>query len=213
MSNLQLVFEEYKLTSSIGDKYFDYMYRTIQFSIVFYGAIIGIGVAEGTELLLKQMIFRLALPVFSIVFGLMYCYNSCALAKIGYFSVKQEMKLKILCLQENNESDIMGWVTYGKTVRGGYLLSYGTILVMYLTLPIFSILWGWQYGRISITDFEWINKVVNIMPYAFYLVYLAFMLSIIKNIYNIDRSMKDLRIDSCINGMHFKSKVKWMHKY
>ena len=42
MKSIELLLEEYKIISDIAEKYFDRMYSTINFVLIYYGAILTI---------------------------------------------------------------------------------------------------------------------------------------------------------------------------
>ncbi|MEG1396688.1 MAG: hypothetical protein RSC82_06900 [Oscillospiraceae bacterium] len=86
MSNLELCVDEYKLIQTTSEKYFDYMYRTLNLYLLFLSAVLVFGLSQDSQLVFSA-IFCYLIPVFSMIFGLLFCYNSCALAKIGYIGI------------------------------------------------------------------------------------------------------------------------------
>lgn len=196
MSNLELCVDEYKLIQATSEKYFDYMYRTLNLYLLFLSAVLVFGLSQDSQLVFSA-IFCYLIPVFSMIFGLLFCYNSCALAKIGYIGIVQERTMRKLCKSENQQCNMAGWITFAKQFHGGwYILSYGTILMLYFLIPLASICYALFFnGMVNIgINHLFANIFLSILPFLFYLIYLVFMLFIISSILqNVRWTSQELR--------------------
>ena len=49
MDLMQVLMEEYKMLGQVGEKYFDRLYQSLFFTIVFYGAVLAVMISEDNE--------------------------------------------------------------------------------------------------------------------------------------------------------------------
>lgn len=83
MSSIDVLLEEYKILSEVGEKYFDRLYQTLYFAIIFYGAILAF-MQSNTTLELWYIMFCYFLPIGTYFFGLFYAYNSYVIMRQGF---------------------------------------------------------------------------------------------------------------------------------
>lgn len=134
MNSLELLLEDYKIIVDIGEKYFDRMYSTLNFVILFYGAILALiyGTDNSAPMVL---IFYYYLPVGTYILGLFYAYNSFAITKQGLYLIKIEKQIKkISRKQYKARCNYLGWNIWAKSKKynGNYILPYGTSLCFLL---------------------------------------------------------------------------------
>lgn len=56
MDLMQVLMEEYKMLGQVGEKYFDRLYQSLYFTIVFYGAVLAVMKSEDNEKILVHYI-------------------------------------------------------------------------------------------------------------------------------------------------------------
>lgn len=65
--------EEYKFLVTIGEKYFDRMYSTLNFTILFYGAILALTYGKDNGMP-AVVVYHYFLPIGTYILGLFYAY-------------------------------------------------------------------------------------------------------------------------------------------
>lgn len=183
MDNLDMLLTEYRLGEEIGGKYFSYMYSTMNFTFVFYGATLAIFrdlFIDPQSSLLFVLIITYLLPIITYVLGLFYAYNAVAISRQGYFMILIEQDILHLCKRENYQYPLHGWNIWAKRVPSGFLLPYGTMLMFYIVLPIamliFSVVVIDYYALSSLLRFI---LFVALIPACLLTVYLIFMIYLI----------------------------------
>lgn len=204
MDKVQLLANEYTNVSDNAGRYLDYMYRSISISMVFFTTVGLYGLGSGIEYFAKELIFLYIIPIFAYIFGLIYAYNIEALAKIGYILVKLEIELRIHTYIGTKEDIYLGHVAYGKRINLGYVLSYGTVLALYIILPIFSVFIGIKHIDKTKEIFTNNNIIeallVNYIPFIFYFIYFIFIGVIITEIAGIMNSTKKIKKGWSLDG-------------
>lgn len=76
MKSIELLLEEYKIISDIAEKYFDRMYSTINFVLIYYGAILTIVFNIDNKDEFNVILFTYFLPIGTYILGLLYMYNT-----------------------------------------------------------------------------------------------------------------------------------------
>lgn len=88
------------------------LYMSLNISIAFYGAIIVLTAkdidANGNIFIIYSIMFLL-IPMFSYIFGMLYCYNLFAIIKGGYVTTELENRLISLQKAVYGEADYIGW--------------------------------------------------------------------------------------------------------
>lgn len=147
LKNLDILFEEYKLGEEIGGKYFSYMYSTIHFTLILYGAIIAVFQSVFNHYQTSEtyfLIFSYLLPVITYILGLFYAYNSVAISRQGYFMLQIEHDIKEICQSLKMPYPIHCWNSLSKSKKNPnrFILPYGTMLMFYILSPIFFYLFN-----------------------------------------------------------------------
>ena len=189
-------FEEYKMLMSTSEHYFDYLYRTLTIALTFFSAISTLLFNVKASVFVKYLGFNFLLPILMYIFGLLYAYNICVLARSGALAVKMEKQLK-----EKDES-FEGWVKYSKIKNSGFVLAYGTAFAFFILLPLLSIFLApqcvVQSSNIKLLSF-FLNITIMDTPFLaelFYAIYIVFLLVIIKGIsYYFGETKKFLNVD------------------
>lgn len=185
MSSIDVLLEEYKILSEVGEKYFDRLYQTLYFAIIFYGAILAF-MQSNTTLELWYIMFCYFLPIGTYLFGLFYAYNSYVITRQGFCMIELEMRIREEFLYDNGKSGFTGWNIISKKYGGGYILAYGTSLIFFVIAPIFDYCFGIVKCQFKIinafTQYKIFNYLYGIFPIIFYITYIIFMIIIISNI-------------------------------
>lgn len=185
MKSIELLLEEYKVISSIAEKYFDRMYSTINFVLIYYGAILTIVFNMNTKFDFNVMLFTYFLPIGTYILGLLYVYNSLVLTRVGLHCVELENLIRTYGVLENSQTCFLGWNIRSKVPKynGHFILSYGTVLMFFILAPIcdFFVAYIINGGNwfINYSELKLLNKIVNIGEFVFYIIYIVFMLIII----------------------------------
>lgn len=137
-----ILLEQYKILMSTSDTYFDYSYRVISMTLVFFAAIIAFIFTidhgqNSRNVFIQFVLFKYALPIMLYILGLLYSYNTCVMARIGLFAVMLENRL----FQDVSPSVYQGWVTFSKAKENisSTVVSYGPMYAFYMIAPIVSI--------------------------------------------------------------------------
>lgn len=190
MDLMQVLMEEYKMLGQVGEKYFDRLYQSLYFTIVFYGAVLAVMKSEDNEKF-WFIIFCYFLPIGTFLFGLFYAYNSYVIARQGLCMIRLEKMIREQSLCAYKNAGFAGWNILSKKYAGNYKLAYGTSLMFFVFAPVFDYILG-----IGKSDFKWIinftsitglNILYSIFPILFYVVYVIFMIIMIKNMLIINK--------------------------
>lgn len=199
MKNIELLLEEYKIVVNIGEKYFDRMYATLNFTMLFYGAVLTLAYSENNSAS-PELVFAYLLPIGTYIMGLFYAYNSFVLTRNGYAMVIIEDMIKGYSEKEYKNCSFLGWGILSKSTKynGDYVLTYGTSLAFFILAPIFDLLMAFYENKfeiiINITNNHGIDIAICILPFVFYLIYFAFMMRIIKNILKLNAEVKSVQM-------------------
>ena len=182
--DINLIFEEYKIVNAGSDHYFDYMYRNLSMAILFFTTAFLFALSKDIEYFALILVFLYIIPIFGYIFGLLYFYCISALAKLGYNAVCIEKELKGV--------GISGYVKENKKYKVGYVLSYGTSLVLYIVVPLISLIIGRGYidGNKNSSLFFHENIVIedlilNKLPLFCYVIYILFAVLIFREIWEL----------------------------
>lgn len=193
MKSIELLLEEYKIVAEISEKYFDRMYSTINFVLIYYGTILTIVFTMNDKYEFNISLFTYFLPVGTYILGLLYVYNSLVLARIGLHSIELEKLIRTYGKYENRQICFWGWNIRSKVKKynGHFILSYGTVLMFFILAPICDFFiayemngnsWYMNYFAIKL-----LNISINIGQFVFYIIYILFMLIIIMDCKRISK--------------------------
>ena len=174
---LKDILREFNIITGISERYFDLMYKILQFTFAAIIAIVGIGFGffneENTSKQYCSIIFSYVLPVCMYVFGIMYTYNAYALALCGKKAEYLHNKLYQGKHSNNKQfSELMR--KYVITNRVITLLSYGVPLGFYIVIPAASICLSCKVFSVSKQLF-----LYHILPVIFLWIYVVLMLVLI----------------------------------
>ena len=88
ISQLERIYDEYKYRENALKLDFTNLYLSLSISMAFYGTLIAF-IFKNMNInafVLYSFLF-LGIPVFTYIFGLLYCYNLFAIAKGGYIKI------------------------------------------------------------------------------------------------------------------------------
>lgn len=195
--NYELLLEEYKIGKQVSDCYFRNLYSTISFTLVMYGAILVVSNKIDEKTI--WCIFSLFLPIATYILGIFYTYNSLVITKHSFYFIYLEMLIKLSYYEKNRQNcKFQGWDIFAKKYGGGYILTYGTMLMFYITLPIFDFIYSYSIRnwKISINIFTIspLNSIFSILPFVIYFIYLIIIIYIIINICKIHKEMKEMEV-------------------
>lgn len=179
MDSVEVLLEEYKFLANVGEKYFDRMYSTINFTIIFYGAILTLVNRDNAQS--SMILYQYFLPVGTYILGLFYAYNSYVITRQGYHMIRLEKWIRYYTLNSNNKISFLGWNILSKKYGGGYILAYGTSLMFFMLAPAFDFAYGWYVNSYKMFN----SLIVFIFPIFFYIIYIIFMSIIIYNIFKM----------------------------
>lgn len=171
---LKDILREFNIITGISERYFDLMYKTVQFTFAAIIAVVGIGFGFFKEdNMSKQycsIVFSYVLPVCLYVFGIMYTYNAYALALCGK---KAEFLHNMLYQGKYSNDEHFSEVMrkYVITNRVITLLSYGVPLGFYIVIPFASIFLSCKVFSVSEKLF-----LYHILPVILLLIYVILML-------------------------------------
>ena len=123
--------------------YIDCLYKTLEFTFAALIATVGIGFGFSSENSPNDFgvaVFSYVLPISIYVFGVMYAYNSYALAICGKRA--EELHGRMYQLNGYDTKFINTVNKYVLANRTFTMLAYGVPLGFYLTIPIVSILYS-----------------------------------------------------------------------
>lgn len=197
MSELELALEECKMAENTSSRYFGYLYTGINITLVFWSTLLVFVFRENIQPLYFQISTFYLLPLITYILGLMYCYNSCVLAKLGVFQIERELTLKQLNLKCNGSRSYSGWVTFAKKHDGGFILAYGTILALYILFPVFCFFIG-IINNDSTVHFQYTDNYIwdtcfSYLPFMFYAIYFFLAAKIILNIIKLAKEATGLK--------------------
>lgn len=197
MKSIELLLEEYKIVAEISEKYFDRMYLTINFVLIYYGAILTIVFTKNNKYEFNIFMFTYFLPVGTYILGLLYAYNSLVLARVGLHSIEIEKLIIAYGTFENNQKCFLGWNIRSKSKKynGHFILSYGTVLMFFILSPICDFFIAYELNDskwfINYFNMKLLNTSINVGQFVFYIIYMMFMLIIIMNCKKIGRETNE----------------------
>ena len=199
MTSIELLLEEYKIVVNIGEKYFDRMYATLNFVMLFYGAVLTLMYSTDNSAS-PGFVFGYLLPVGTYILGLFYAYNSFVITRQGFHCIRIENLLKKYSKEENHRCSFVGWNIMVKSNKysGNYILPYGTSLIFFIFAPVFDLSMALRELSIqTILDYltrSFDNFIICILPVIFYILYLIFTITIIINIIKLHYEIKKIQI-------------------
>ena len=157
---------------------FSNLYMSLSISIAFYGTIMTF-ISKNMDIdpFILYLFLFLLIPVFTYIFGLLFCYNLFAIVKGGYVTTLLENRIRKIQQKLYKEVDYIGWGIVETQKNFGRVLVYGTILMLYILMPMVSITWGIIIAvklKLSILSISFL--AVSIL---FYIIYIIFILIII----------------------------------
>lgn len=179
ISQLERIYDEYKYRENALKLDFTNLYLSLSISMAFYGTLIAF-IFKNMNInafVLYSFLF-LGIPVFTYIFGLLYCYNLFAIAKGGYITTTLEKQIIEIQIKLFKKSDFVGWGITEKKKNIGRLLVYGTILMFYILLPLVSIIWGILLSKTK--EFNSLLSYFIFLSFTFYIIYVLFIIIIIK---------------------------------
>lgn len=209
----QCLQHEIEMINSICERYFDRMYSNIGFLLTFYGVIIAAGLNENilyndTE---AKIILMYLLPFGTYILGILYCNNVLIIEKTGYVQQKDELKLKLLFLQNGKNISIEGWAQSAKMSGSASILSYGCVFVAFILSPIMSASF-YYYLFLKGIPLNDLITISNLFPIVFYFIYVLFMAIFVCQIFNMRRKNRNIQIEGEINGVYIKTRPYYKYK-
>ncbi len=186
LSRLNRIYDEYKYREDTLKGNFTNLYMSLSISIAFFGTII-VFLSKNTEVNTFELycFLFLLLPVFTYIFGLLYCYNIFAITKGAAVLIKLEKNIVELQKKLYKETDYIGWGIAEKKKNIGRVLVYGTILMFYVLFPLLSIIWGIIIAKANTVNLIFICCLaLSIIFYVIYIIFIVIILSETKNFYN-----------------------------
>ncbi len=186
IDQLNMVYDEYKYRENALKQDFTQLYTSLSISIAFYGTIIAF-ISKNIDMdifILYSFLFFL-IPVFTYIFGLLYCYNLFAITKGGCITTILEKRIRKIQIKLYKKADYVGWGIAETNKNIGRVLVYGTILMFYILLPILIII----FGIITVLSegLSCISICFIILSVIFYIIYIIFIIIILletKKFYN-----------------------------
>lgn len=186
------LFEQYKMVNSGCEKYFDFLYRKISVSIVFFTTTVLYALNEDTTYIAKELLFLYIIPIFGYLFGLLYCYDISAIAKLGLHTVCIENELK------SKNKKFISYISENKKYKKGYILSYGTSLIFYMVMPLITIILGigqiTEVGNKELFFHQYILIKIFLLyvaPWMFYVIYVVFCVIIFMEIHTLMKKTRE----------------------
>lgn len=186
IDQLNMVYDEYKYRENALKQDFTNLYTSLSISIAFYGTIIAF-ISTNIDMdifILYSFLFFLT-PIFTYIFGLLYCYNLFAITKGGCITTTLEKRIREIQIELYKKADYVGWGIAETKKNIGRVLVYGTILMFYILLPILSII----FGIITVISegLSCISICFIVVSVIFYTIYIIFIITIFletKKFYN-----------------------------
>lgn len=204
---------EIEMINGICERYFDRMYNNIGFLLTFYGVIIAAGLNKdilqneiGTKIILMYL-----LPFGTYILGVLYCNNVLMIEKTGYVQLRDELKLKLLFLQNGKKISIEGWSQSAKMSGSASILSYGCVFVAFVLSPVMSIGF-FYYLFMRNTSLKDLITISNFFPIAFYFIYILIMAIFVYQIFNMRRKNRSIKLEGEINGIHIHISPHYKYK-
>ena len=171
---------EYKREQS----YFDYMYRSVQFSFV---AIVAVFITaselftpySNNKMLFFQVLLSYVLPTCLYVFGTMYTFNAYALSLCGDRAAKLHKMIYSGKQYKNNCTQTNMIKQYFLTDHRLSILSYGVTLGFYMVVPLACLVIVWLISWSHLNFFFFV-----MLPSVFYGIYLVILILLILRIRN-----------------------------
>lgn len=179
IEQLNRIYDEFKYRENALKLDFANLYTSLSISIAFYGTIIAF-ISKNMSIdsfILYSFLFFL-IPIFTYIFGLLYCYNLFAITKGGCITTTLEKKIREIQVKLYKEADFIGWGIAEGRKNTGRILVYGTILMFYILLPLVSIIWGISIiikAKLCIASICFV-----ILSIFFYIIYLLFVIVILR---------------------------------
>lgn len=182
---LKLLIDQYNGSVKDTSKYFDYMYRTVGFFITGITAIMvyAIGSAYGFA---YQFVFIFAIPILTYIFGLFYCYNALAILKCNYYEKVAEVQIKAIWFLKYHNLMFFSRTEYYELNRRGYLITYGTLLMLFIVFPAVCIWLGYNHlYKVLLFPFTTLNDpylIISLLCYCIYMVFIVILISAIMDL-------------------------------
>ncbi len=187
--------------SSRCSQYTAHMYQVLQFTFVAIIALAVCGFSDNVTDDGFKVIFRLVLPICFYIFGTLYAFNACALAKCGkreeiiHFALFKRMEItngaEMISLDKDESSLIARNVVVDRWVS---MIAYGVTLGFYLILPAASVAIGYVVNKGPTTMPYFI---IGILPNVGLVIYFILMIVIIckicSNHFGINKIQKENR--------------------
>lgn len=187
LEQLNRIYDELKHRENLSKNDFSNLYMSLSISIAFYGTIMAF-ISKNTDIdifVLYSFLFLL-IPVFTYIFGLLFCYNLFAIIKGGYVTTTLEKRVKEIQKKLYKQADFIGWGVAEERKNLGRVLVYGTILMFYISLPVLSIIWGLVIVASEQVDALSISFIIiSAIFYAVYLIFIGKILAEMKYFYKI----------------------------
>ena len=186
--NLDMLMIEYQMGESIGGKYFSYLYSCLNFTFIFYGASVAIfhGMTKVSDVdpVVLFWLFKYLLPISTYVLGLFYAYNSIVISRQGYYMISIEQSIISINKRLGFSHNLHGWDLLSKKMPSGFILPYGSMLMIYYLLPLASLILANQftnrlYNLATINGLDITPILVTWIPWIGLIIYYAFMADLI----------------------------------
>ena len=195
MNLLDFTLKEYQMIDSRANTYFSYLYLIMGFTFAFFGAILSVfkdslfPISDASNYLTFILVTLYLLPVVTYVLGLFFAYNSIIIFKAGLYLIRLEKNIFILQTREHVHDDykMSPWNFEAKNKKSKFILPYGTMLMLYILLPIATLFFSFYELR-TIKIIEPIGKIcVYYIPVIFLIIYITFMISLITSMLDYNK--------------------------
>ena len=183
-SNLNMLMDEYKFAAGQCENYVTRIYSCINFTFVFYGVVLTVFqniLGRNNDSLTALLIFFYLLPVLTYILGLFYAYNAVEICKHSFFLMRIESDIIDLNRRLGFPRHFHGRTAFSKKTPGGFMLPCGTMLVFYLVMsPSVMAYATFLIDFKQLPDTICMKLIVRFVPWAFFLIYMAFMSYLIR---------------------------------
>lgn len=190
---LNWMMEEYKLSSGASHRYINYIYNIINYSIVILAGLLTVGEAIREESY-SLIIYLIIIPISFVAFGLFYCYNSYTISRSDLFELELEQKINDY-FSNNFIKNRNVWLGRRHYVlsdkRKGFVIPYGTMLVVYILIPLASIAYAFLKYDIA-NKYNFGYMLLGFFAIA-YLIYICLIGYLVRNNIIALRQVKELR--------------------
>ena len=188
-TNPELMIRDYQLVMETGEKCFNRMYSTLNFLIIYYGAVLYVGL-QSAMLPDRLLIFLYALPFPTYLLGLFYCYNLVSLMRSTLYLTRLENAMHAVP-DGPMPADVFRWSDFCNRHSSRRTLVYGTGLMAFVLAPIILFVWTCNVIGLQVSGMlETLGFIV--FPLSAYAAFLLFTGLILWKAWPIYKEIKSL---------------------